>query len=203
MKKLLVASLATAVGTVYAGFAFAASFSFDGNIKYHNDIVKVDFSLDKKADNVKVWTDSFKNGVNFDPITALWKKVGNNFELVDTNDDNDKIAPGQTYYDSGFSLATLDAGQYLFTVATYRNFNQGNLLSQGFKYDGQTPILLTDWDQPANHSNMGSYYRVKLEGVTSANDNTGGTDPVPEPATMALFGLGLVGLTAYGRRNKK
>ncbi len=72
MKRLLtVCVLVTAVISVYTSFAFAASFSFDGNITYHNDIVKVNFTLDNDSTNVRVWTDSFQDGVNFDPITAL------------------------------------------------------------------------------------------------------------------------------------
>ncbi len=202
MKKLLMASLVTAMVTVYTGLAFAALFTFDGNITYHNDIVKIGFTLNGKTSDAKVWTDSYQNGVNFDPVTALWKKAGSDFTLIGFNDDDDTIAPGQTGYDSGFSLASLDAGEYLFTVGTYNNLNKGNLLSQGFVYDDDIPVVLTDWKQPANNNNMGSYYRVNFAGVSSAG-NPGLVDPVPEPATMAIFGLGIIGLSALGYRRKK
>ncbi len=58
--------------------ATAASFTFDGNITYHNDVVQIEFTLDTAATDVKVWTDYFMAptvsdpGTNFDPITAVW-----------------------------------------------------------------------------------------------------------------------------------
>lgn len=117
--------------------------------------------------------------------------------MISENDDNEDIAPGQTDFDSGFSLSTLGAGEYLLTVATYDNFAQGELLSSGFLYDNQPPVLLADWDQPANNTGMGSYYRVHLDGVDSA------TNPVPVPGTMTLFGIGILGLAACRRRESE
>ncbi|MBK7005761.1 MAG: PEP-CTERM sorting domain-containing protein [Burkholderiales bacterium] len=197
MKKLLTASVFAVLGLTQA---HAADFDFSGNIAMHNDVVSIDFSLASDATDVKVWTDSFQNAVNFDPITAVWVQSGSNWNLVGQNDDNASIAAGQTYYDSGLTFASLAAGTYRFTIATFNNFANGTSLSQGFQYDNQAPIALADWDQPANHTNMGSFYSVHLTGVDSAINTT----PVPEPETYALMlaGLGLMGAVAR-RRNKK
>ena len=200
MKKKFLAVLATVLfmfGVV--GSVNAASFTFDGNITYHNDIIQINFTLDSDATDVSVWTDSFMSGTNFDPITAVWALDDSDYTLIGENDDDDSIAPGQTGYDSGLTFATLDAGDYLFTIATYANFAIGTSLSDGFAYDSQTPILMADWNQPASHLGMGTYYRVNLDGVDAASNNTA---PVPEPSTILLLGLGMVGLAGYNRKKK-
>jgi hypothetical protein len=171
----------------------------------NTDIVQVGFTLDNDAANVKVWTDSFMSGINYDPITALWHKVGSDFQLIDQNDDNDSIAPGQTYYDSGFSVASLAAGDYLFTVGAYNNFAHGPLLSDGFDFDGITPTAIPDWCEPASNNctnQKGTFWRVNLSGVDSAVPPPT-TPPVPEPSTYALMMLGLGALSWAARRQKK
>jgi hypothetical protein len=192
MKKIFCSTL-FCLALAGANTANAAAFTFDGNIANHNDIVTINFSLINDANNVKVWTDSFQSATNFDPITALWNKTTG--ALIAQNDDNASIAPGQTWYDSGFALDFLEAGDYLFTVATYPNFAQGSNIFDGFQLDGQTPIPLSQWTQPANGFNMGTYWRVNLEGVDSAN-----VSAVPVPAAVWLFGSGLMGLLGFNRK---
>lgn len=177
-----------------SGVANAALFHFDGNIEYHNDVVYTYFTLNQDATDVSIWTDSFLSATNFDPITALWHADGSK---IAENDDNAGIAPGQTYYDSGIELSSLAAGDYVFTIATYANFSLSSNFNDGFIYDSEVPVALADWDQPANHEGMGTYWSLWLDGVDSAS-NPDAT--VPEPATLGLLGLGFAGLLLSRRK---
>jgi len=173
-----------------SGSANAALINFTGDITYHNDVVYTYFTLNNNATNVRVWTDSYQNGTNFDPITALWDSTG---ALIQENDDDSTINPStQTVFDSGFNLPSLSAGTYLFTVATYNNFANGANLSAGFAFDSQTPIPLAQWDQPASGLNMGTHWSVWLDGVDSASNPN--ANSVPEPTSFILLALGMIGI---------
>ncbi len=177
----------------------AASFSFSGQIRFHNDVVQIDFTLASAAADLRIWTDSWLSGLNFDPTAALWAASGADFTLLQAVDDDDTVGPGQGFYDAGFQLGSLAAGQYRVTLAAAINAPNGTLLSQGFEYDTQAPILLTDWNQPSYDPNAndqkGGFWRVHLSPVDFAA-------PVPEPATwLAMFaGLAAVGAAARRRR---
>lgn len=186
MKKIT--ALAAAALLSFTGYANAGLFHFTGEIENHNDVIYTYFTVGADATDVRVWTDSFQGGVNFDPITALWKADGT---LIGQNDDNSSINPStQTIYDSGLWFNSLAAGDYIFTVATYNNWAAGSTLNAGFVFDNQTPIALENWNQPANHINMGKYWSLWLDGVDSASNPTS----VSEPAPLALLGLALLGL---------
>ncbi|MBA5605133.1 PEP-CTERM sorting domain-containing protein [Duganella sp. FT3S] len=190
--KLLLGSAMLAA--VAAAPSHAADFSFSGTIHYQKDVIEIPFTLLQDASNVKVWTDSFHSGGNFDPITAVWKDG----LLIGQNDDDAGIAPGQTYYDSGLRFSNLSAGNYLFTIAAFNNFANTTHLADGFRFDSQAAIPLADWNQPASHKGMGQNWSVHLSGVDGATP-----PPVPEPESYAMLAAGLGLLACVARRKNK
>lgn len=187
---LCTAAALACLGTALPTVSMAADFSFSGDIRFHNDIVQIDFSLAEATAQVRLWTDSWLGGLNFDPAGAVWVAAGSNdYSLLSEVDDDDSVAPGQGFYDTGFVLNNLGAGSYRVTLVAAFNAANGTLLSEGFAYDSQTPILLTDWNQPTFDPNAndqkGGFWRLNLSGVTQAS-------VVPEPAAWQLLGLGLL-----------
>lgn len=184
------------LGSLCAVSANAALINLSGDIAYHNDVVSTSFTLENDASNVRIWTDSFRNGLNFDPITALWDAEGS---LIAQNDDNQSINPStQTRFDSGFMLSDLASGDYVFTISTYNNFANGGTLADGFKFDDQTPILLSEWQQPSSHVGMGTHWNLWLDGADSATTSI--VSQVPESSSLSLLILGLFGLGFYRKK---
>jgi len=197
MKKFLtIAALA-----VLSSQAHAELFNFTGNITYNTDVIQINFTLDQDATDVRLWTDSFQSGQNFDPIIALWDLTTG--ALIAQNDDNLNVGANQTYWDAGIVMRFLAAGDYALTIAAYNN-SGGSNLSDPFNFAlwGTPQMLIGDWFQPSNGTGKGSYWSVWLDGVDSAR-NANDPGNVPEPASLLLAALGLSGLASFHRRRRK
>jgi PEP-CTERM motif len=174
--------------------ASAANADFlDSHIAYHNDVIYHSFIIDSPTD-LTAWTDSYGldpvNPRNFDPMVSLWREG----VLVAANDDNPTIRPGeQGTYDSGFQVYNLMPGSYLFTIAAYDNYANGSTLGAGFQRDGEAPIALADWCEPAGVCNPGRFVRLNWE-MSPA---------VPEPSTWAMLAAGLALTGAAARRQRR
>lgn len=194
MKRLAGAILGLSLLT--AGAAQASLFHFEGEIFFHNDVAYTTFTLDEPSTDVRIWTDSFRFGVHFDPITALWKADGT---LLGENDDDSSVGWGQSFWDSGMRMSGLEAGTYIFTIAAYNNFAAGDNLADGFRYDGDAGIDIDDWWVGGDGE-----WSLWMDGVDAAQEGHGDLpgDPVPEPATIALFALGLPAIRYAAKRRK-
>jgi len=183
------------------GPALADDFSFSGQIAFHNDLVQIAFSLIEPSNNVRIWTDSWTSGLNFDPAAALWQRIGadSSYSLLSQVDDDDTIDPGQGFYDTGFMLSSLSAGQYRVTLVAAFNAASGMQLSQGFAWDAEAPILLEQWNQPSYDPNANDqkrgFWRVNLSQVSQAS-------VVPEPGAWLLMALGLAAVAPLVARRR-
>ena len=75
-----------------AASVHAANFTLAGQITHHKDVVQVDISLIAPGTDVRVWSDSWLSGLNFDPIAAVWARSGSDFTLISQVDDDDTVA---------------------------------------------------------------------------------------------------------------
>jgi hypothetical protein len=80
------------------------------------------------------------------------------------------------------SYTFTDAGTYYIGAAEYYSY-----ASSG------------GWGTNSNRPDLGDTYTLQI----SITDHDTGPTPVPEPATMLLFGTGLAGLAEWRKRNKK
>jgi hypothetical protein len=202
-RTLAPATLGLLLAAASAG-ANAADFTFGGDIEFNNDVVKVSFDIVDATTAVRLWTDSWQAGLNFDPGLTLWQQQGTDFTLLTQNDDDDTVGTDQGAFDSGLQFGGLAAGHYIVSLTAFPYQAADTMLSQGFQFDpGFVPAIsverIADWNQPGYDVNAndqkGTFWRLNLSGVQQAT-------VVPEPGSLLLMASGLFGLLLLARRQR-
>jgi len=203
-KSSVILSLVGLLVFCFCSTSYALDFDFFGTMPYHNDVLQFGFTS-AGAGNVTLFSSSWDDG-GFDPMLGLWDSSGNLIYFQDDGHNTGSTLSNSVSYTHGtwdsYYTAPVGVGDYTVTLTAYNNFNNSSLLSGGFNRDGETPILITSWNQPANGYRTDDYafHILNVSEATGPGDEPG-DEPgnpqpntvVPEPLTMVLFGSGLWG----------
>lgn len=199
MQTLPLARQLAALAVILSAASGAQAFSLSkfGDLMFNDSVANVDFTLASNSADVRLWTDSFRNGLNFDPVLTLWKRDGSDYRLVRGADDDITVGAGQTDLDAGLQFATLAAGDYLASITASPYLPKlvaGTLRSEGFAFADTSIVhtLISQWVQPgSNNDQKGTYWSLN---VTTA------AVPEPNPAALLALGIGVVGWMSYRSR---
>ncbi len=179
--------------------AFSATdYDFFGTMDYHNDVLQFNFGVSTSGTRT-FFSSSWDEG-NFDPMLGLWSSSGDLINFQDDGGNAGSTLSNGVFYTHGewdsYYNVFLEPGNYILTLTTYNNFNVGDTLSQGFQLDGEDPIFVTEWEQPANglRNNSWAFH------ILNVDEATGPGPSVPEPGTALLLGAGILGMLYSSRR---